>query len=175
MRLIVSLLIAFSFSWPCRAGCRVDDVQIGRARDTVVSGLKSRGCEIRPNAPENGLEDDLVIPPDNDRYAYYEVIFEGRKLAAVWSYSPVYTSAEDAFSRFYEELVVHSAASQPNDRAFDRLGQRRISSGDVVLQRPVTEEFRTIGIDVDDGTVWMKLNKAKGEAAGVRVETVRTR
>src|ERR1019366_7460045 len=117
----------------------------------------------------------LVIPPDNDRYAYYEVIFQGRKLAAVWSYSPFYTSAEDAFSRFYEELVVHSTASRPNDRAYDRLGKRRISSGGVVLQRPVTEEFRTIGIDVANGTVWLKLSKAKGEAVGVRVETVRSR
>jgi len=105
--------------------CSVDDIKLGQNRDIVVSELKTRGCHLKLD-PSEELEDDLVIPSDRERYAYHEVIFDRHMLVAVWSYSPYYASAEEAFSRFYDELVSHSSPDKPGDKAYDALGQRHL-------------------------------------------------
>jgi hypothetical protein len=176
MHRILSVLLLLSYTCVAQGNCRVYDLKIGTTRDAVLSELKNRGCELKINVPDDGLEDDLVLPPGDDKYAYQEVMFEKGKLVAVWSYSPYFSSAEEAFSRLFEELVKHSTPDHPGDKAHDVLGQRSISAS-VFLQRPIDESFfrALVGFEVDNGSVILKMKKSKDGIVGVEVATVRNR
>jgi hypothetical protein len=176
MHRIVSVLLLLSYTCVVQENCRVYDLKLGAMRDAVLSELKNRGCELKINVPDNGVEDDLVLLASDDKYAYHEIIFRKGKLSAVWSYSPYFSSAEKAFSGLFEELVKHSMPDAPGDKATDALGQRSIK-GNVFLQRPIDESFflATVGFEVDNGTVILKMKKSKDGMVAVRVETVRNR
>jgi hypothetical protein len=171
--IILSIILWTSVA---NADCIVSDLQIGKARDGVLSELKSRGCQLKIAVPEGGLEDDLVLSSDDDRYSYHEVIFDNGKLRAVWSYSPLYTSADKAFSALLQELLVHSTPDHPGDRARDALGQRNLAAS-VFLQRPLTEVIGlgTVGFELENGTVTFEMKKTKDGTLGVRVAKSRDR
>jgi hypothetical protein len=168
--------LLLSYTCAAQGNCRVFDLQIGATRELVLSELKHRGCELKIEAPENGLEDDLVLRASDDKYSYNEIIFDKGKLRAVWSYSPLFFSADRAFSRLYEELAKHSTADNPMKKLNDALGQRSVGAS-VFLQRPIDESIflATVGFEVEDGTVFVKMKKSKDGSVGVEVETVRNR
>jgi len=154
--------------------CRVYDLQIGTARDIILSELKHRGCKLKIEAPEGGLEDDLVLPSNGDKYSHHEVIFGKGKLLSVWSYSPYFSSAERAFSRLFEELAKHSTPDNPGKKTYDTLGQRSVGAT-VFLQRPIAEDLGgdVVGFSVENGTVILRMKKTRDGAIEVRVEAAR--
>jgi hypothetical protein len=172
--LLLMLFVVLSCSPSAWSECFVGNLHIGSHRDVVLKDLTNQGCKLKSETPTGDLEDDLVIPQKQYPHAYYEVIFNRGNLSAVWSYSPVYTSAADAFSMFYDELVTHSSPAKPGKLA-DALGQRSISGSSVFLLRPLTGESRTIGVELDDGTVFMKTEKNNDGTLGIVVQTVRNR
>jgi len=176
MRRILSVLLLLSYTCVAQGNCRVYDLKIGTTRAAALSELKNRGCELKIDAPDNGLEDDLVLSAGDDKYSYHEIIFDKGKLRAVWSYSPLFSSAEKALSSLYEELVKHSTPDHPEKKLNDVLGKRSVSAS-VFLQRPIDESISlaTVGFDVENGTVFLKTKKSKDGIVGVEVATVRNR
>jgi len=82
--------------------CSVYQLKIGSKRDVVLSDLQKRGCDVKLNAPKNGLERAVVLLKDNEEYAYHELYFTDGKLFSLWSCSSWFTSAEKAFAALYK-------------------------------------------------------------------------
>jgi len=165
--LLLSLTLAHA-----QTTCSVFQLKIGSMREMVLADLHHKGCELRLNPPNAGLEDDLVLLPKIEDYAYHEIIFIDGRLKAVWSYSPAFRSAEMAFTAFFGELSVHSYPDLGLDRK-NLLGQRNVGKR-VFLQNPVrVHHAEKIGVDVDNRTVFLETIEEKDGTSSVRVAVVR--
>lgn len=152
--------------------CSVFQLEIGSMREIVLADLHHKGCELRLNPPDAGLEDDLVLPSRVEDYAYHEIVFIHGRLRAVWSYSPAFRSAEMAFTAFFRELSVHSHPDLAADRK-NLLGQRNVGTH-IFLQSPVRiNHAEKIGVGVDNGTVFLETTEEKDGTISVRVAVVR--
>jgi len=155
--------------------CSVYQLKIGSKRDVVLSDLQKRGCDVKLNAPKNGLERAVVLLKDNEEYAYHELYFTDGKLFSLWSCSSWFTSAEKAFGALYKELAMHSSPDRPERDKKSILGQRKVD-GRVLLQKPVLEEVvDKIIFDVDDGSIFLNLRTGRDGGTSVQVSTVRNR
>ncbi len=171
---ICVLLLLSSFSH-AQTACGVYQLKIGSKRDAVLSDLQKRGCDVKLNAPEDGLERDVVLLKDGQEYAYEELYFTEGKLVSLWSCSPWFTSAEKAFAALYRELALHSSPNKPELDKKNILGQRKVD-GRVFLQKPVFEEFGDkIIFDVADGSIFLNLRTGRNGGTSVQVSTVRNR
>lgn len=107
--MISRAILILSLVLPCNSiaqnRCDASSLKLGATRDSVVSELQQLTCNVRLGTPKDGIEDDLITNPGDDKVWYYEVIFLHSRLAAVWTYSKVYTSADDAFMALFNELV----------------------------------------------------------------------
>lgn len=178
-RNILLVLFIASAHTIAHSACTLSNIKIGTLRGSALTTVRQEGCKLKLDESGQRLEDDIVLADPGDKYDYYELIFIDGKLGAVWTYFPLFTSAEKAFSALFEELVTHSTpfqAAKGSGKLADSLGARNVA-GKVLLERPLSQDLglEKIKVDVDDGTIFMTKEPAKDATMGIRVGFIRSR